>query len=311
MTKGTNQKLKMLYLKQIFEEETDDQHSLTLQNITERLNSLGVNADRKTLYQDFKELKRYGMDIIAMQEGRTWNYHLGSRDFELPEVKLLVDSVQASKFINEHKSDTLIRKLEKLVSHYEGQELQRQVYIFGRIKTSNKRTYLTIDTIFKAINENYQIQFHYCKWNIHKELEKRRDGSSYTVSPWCLVWDNENYYLLGYDALDKKLKHYRVDKMMDISILRTRRLGRDAYRRIDMPEYTQYHFGKKIPVTPVDDDHVAVTITAAVSRQFLGWIFALGPGVKITSPQSVVLAMRREGERIADAYTAKQQEPKE
>ena len=92
---------------------------------------------------------------------------------------------------------------EKLVSHYEGQELQRQVYIFGRIKTSNKRTYLTIDTIFKAINENYQIQFHYCKWNIHKELEKRRDGSSYTVSPWCLVWDNENYYLLGYDALDK------------------------------------------------------------------------------------------------------------
>lgn len=337
VTKGTNQKLKMLYLKQIFEEETDDQHSLTLQNITERLNSLGVNADRKTLYQDFKELKRYGMDIIAMQEGRTWNYHLGSRDFELPEVKLLVDSVQASKFINEHKSDTLIRKLEKLVSHYEGQELQRQVYIFGRIKTSNKRTYLTIDTIFKAINENYQIQFHYCKWNIHKELEKRRDGSSYTVSPWCLVWDNENYYLLGYDALDKKLKHYRVDKMMDISILRTRRLGRDAYRRIDMPEYTQYHFGmydgdvenvtvelendligvfidrfgKKIPVTPVDDDHVAVTITAAVSRQFLGWIFALGPGVKITSPQSVVLAMRREGERIADAYTAKQQEPKE
>lgn len=222
MTKGTNQKLKMLYLKQIFEEETDDQHSLTLQNITERLNSLGVNADRKTLYQDFKELKRYGMDIIAMQEGRTWNYHLGSRDFELPEVKLLVDSVQASKFINEHKSDTLIRKLEKLVSHYEGQELQRQVYIFGRIKTSNRRTYLTIDTIFKAINENYQIQFHYCKWNIHKELEKRRDGSSYTVSPWCLVWDNENYYLLGYDALDKKLKHYRVDKMMDISILRTR-----------------------------------------------------------------------------------------
>lgn len=151
------------------------------------------------------------------------------------------------------------------------------------------------------------------------------------------MWDNENYYLLGYDALDKKLKHYRVDKMMDISILRTRRLGRDAYRRIDMPEYTQYHFGmydgdvenvtvelendligvfidrfgKKIPVTPVDDDHVAVTITAAVSRQFLGWIFALGPGVKITSPQSVVLAMRREGERIADAYTAKQQEPKE
>ena len=117
VTKGTNQKLKMLYLKQIFEEETDDQHSLTLQNITERLNSLGVNADRKTLNQDFKELKRYGMDIIAMQEGRTWNYHLGSRDFELPEVKLLVDSVQASKFINEHKSDTHIRKHEKLVSH--------------------------------------------------------------------------------------------------------------------------------------------------------------------------------------------------
>ena len=143
------------------------------------------------------------MDIIAMQEGRTWNYHLGSRDFELPEVKLLVDSVQASKFINEHKSDTLIRKLEKLVSHYEGQELQRQVYIFGRIKTSNKRTYLTIDTIFKAINEITRFSSTTANGTSTRNWKNSRDGSSYTVSPWCLVWDNENYYLLGYDALVK------------------------------------------------------------------------------------------------------------
>jgi predicted DNA-binding transcriptional regulator YafY len=327
----------MLFLKKIFEEETDDEHSLTLQGIIDRLNAYGVNADRKTLYQDFKELKRFGMDIIAMQEGRTWNYHLGSRLFELPEVKLLVDSVHASKFINDHKSELLIRKLEKLVSQYEGMELQRQVYTFGRAKTSNKRTYLTIDAIFKAINENNQIQFHYCRWNLNKELEKRRNGASYTVSPWCLIWDNENYYLVGYDAIGKVLKHYRVDKMMDISIINTRRLGREAYRRADMPDYTQYHFGmydgdvenvtievenemigvlidrfgKKINLVPVDDDHAATTVKVAVSRQFLGWIFALGPGVRITGPQSVVLAMRKECERLMEEYKARKKAPVE
>lgn len=152
------------------------------------------------------------------------------------------------------------------------------------------------------------------------------------------MWDNENYYLLGYDALDKKLKHYRVDKMMDISILRTRRLGRDAYRRIDMPEYTQYHFGmydgdmenvtvelendligvfidrfgKKIPVTPVDDDHVAVTITAAVSRQFLGWILHWGLGSKspVLSPLSLPCAAKANGSPMPIRQSSRNQKSK-
>jgi predicted DNA-binding transcriptional regulator YafY len=328
VAKGVNQKLKMLYLKKIFEEETDDKHSLTLQNIIDRLNSYGVNADRKTLYQDFKELKRFGLDIIALQEGRTWTYHIGSRLFELPEVKLLVDSVQASKFINDHKSQMLISKLERLVSKKEAEQLSRQVYIFGRSKTSNKKTYYTIDRIYEALNTNRQISFHYFQWNIKKEMEKRRDGASYTVSPWCLIWDDENYYLVGYDAPVKKLKHYRVDKMLDIEVLDKQRLGREEYRKYDIPTYTQCHFGmydgeiedvtievendlvgilidrfgKKIILTPTDENHVATTVKVAVSPQFFGWIMALGSGVRITSPQQVVSQMRKEAERLLKQY---------
>lgn len=328
MAKGINQKLKMLYLKKIFEEETDDRHSLTLQNIIDKLGAYGVNADRKTLYQDFKELKRFGLDIIAQQEGRTWTYHIGSRLFELPEVKLLVDSVQASKFINEHKSQALINKLECLVSKKEAEQLSRQVYIFGRSKTSNKKTYYTIDRIYEALNSNRQISFHYFQWNIRKEMEKRRDGASYVVSPWCLIWDDENYYLLGYDAPVKTLKTYRVDKMLDIEVLDRQRLGREEYRRYDISTYTQCHFGmydgdiedvmievendlvgilidrfgKKITITPTDENHVSTTVKVAVSRQFLGWIMALGPGVRITGPQQVVSQMRMEAERLLNQY---------
>ena len=136
--KGDNQKLKMLYLAKIFSEETDDMHPLTMPEIISMLASYGVNADRKTLYMDFEELRHFGMDIIAEKEGRSMNYYLGSRDFELPELKLLVDSVQSAKFITDKKSNELIKKLESLVSRYEAKQLNRQVVISGRIKAMNE-----------------------------------------------------------------------------------------------------------------------------------------------------------------------------
>ena len=326
--KGPNQKLKMLYLAGILSEETDDRHSLTIQDLIERLAALGVNADRKTLYRDLEELRRFGMDIITTHTGHYYYYNLGSRDFELPELKLLVDSVQSAKFITNRKSADLIRKLSGLASRHEAKYLQRQVVISGRVKTMNESIYYNVDKLHDAIGRDRQIRFQYYRWNIKKEMELRKDGSWYVVSPWGLMWDDENYYLVGFDAAESKIKHYRVDKMLRISILEERRLGRAEFQAFDMPRYTRSlfgmyggeetrvtieaenemvgvlidRFGKDIPLMPVDEDHFRTIVNVAVSNQFLGWIMAVGSGLRITAPESVVDKMLAEVRRLSEEY---------
>jgi predicted DNA-binding transcriptional regulator YafY len=326
--KGDNQKLKMLFLAKIFSEETDDQHALTMPQIIEKLSACGVNADRKTLYLDFEELRHFGLDIIAAKVGRDCFYHLGGRDFELPELKLLVDSVQSAKFITDKKSKELIKKLESLVSKYEGKQLHRQVVISGRIKTMNESIYYNVDKLHEAIGADSQIRFKYYQWNVKKEMELRRDGAWYQISPWGLMWDDENYYLVGYDAEDSKIKHYRVDKMLRIALTDQKREGREPFKAFNMPRYTKSlfgmyggeetkvtieaensmagvlidRFGKDIIIAPVDESHFKTVVNVAISNQFLGWIMALGDGVKITSPASVVEQMKAEIKRLAAQY---------
>ena len=333
--KGENQKLKMLYLARIFSSETDDAHGLTMQQIIAKLSACGVNADRKTLYMDFEELRHFGLDIIAVQEGRNCYYHLGGRDFELPELKLLVDSVQSAKFITDKKSDELIRKLESLVSRHEARQLHRQVMISGRVKTANESIYYNVDQLHEAINQDQQIRFQYFQWNIRKEMELRRGGEWYQVSPWGLMWDDENYYLVGYDAGDDKIKHYRVDKMLKISMTGEKREGKKRFQEFDLPRYTKSlfgmfggqetsvtleaenalagvlidRFGKDIMLMPVDKDHFRTSVNVAVSRQFLGWVIALGSGIRITGPEPVVRQMREEIERLTQQYTKRGQAP--
>lgn len=328
MARGSNQKLKMLYLMKIFMEETDDQHALTMPQLIEKLNAYGVNADRKTLYMDMDELRQFGADIISEQVGRNWYYHLGERDFELPELKLLVDSVQSSKFITDRKSAELIHKIESLASRHEAKKLQRQVFIYGRIKAMNESIYYNVDKIHEAIASDSQIRFQYYQWNVKKEMELRRDGAWYRNSPWGLMWDDENYYLVAYHSDDGMIRHYRVDKMLNISILNERREGREEFKEFDLPRYTKSlfsmfggeeikvtieaqndmagaiidRFGKDIFIVPVDEDHFKTTVNVAVSGPFLGWIIALGEKVKITGPEEVVEMMRQEARRLAEQY---------
>ena len=325
---GNNQKLKLLYLIKIFTEDTDDQHALTLPQIAEKLDAYGISAERKTLYQDFELLRDFGFDIIGQQARRNFYYHMGNRRFELPELKLLVDSVQSAKFITDKKSNALIKKLEGMVSKYEARKLQRQVIISGRIKAMNESIYYNVDKLHEAIGTDRQIRFKYFRWNIKKEMELRKDGAWYQVSPWALMWDDENYYLVGYDAEDGKIKHYRVDKMWRISVTDRKREGKEQFRAFNMPRYTKSlfgmfggeevkvtleaengmvgilldRFGKDIPVKPVDADHFRTSVVVAVSSQFLGWIMALGDGVKIIGPDKVVARMKEEIRLISQMY---------
>lgn len=326
--RGDNQKLKMLYLVKIFTEETDDKHFLTMPQIIQRLAAFGVNADRRTLYLDFEELRHFGLDIVPVKEGRNCFYHLGCRHFELPELKLLVDSVQSAKFITDRKSKELIRKLEGLVSRYEGKKLHRQVVIAGRIKAMNESIYYNVDLLHEAINADRRIRFKYYQWNIRKEMILRRDGAWYQISPWALMWDDEYYYLVGYDAEDDKIKHYRVDKMLRISVAGERREGRERFRAFDMPRYSKSlfgmfggeetrvtieaensmagividRFGKDILIEPVGQSHFRTVVNVAVSSQFFGWILAMGGGIRIVSPDHVVDRMKQQIKRFSDQY---------
>ena len=314
MAKGRNQKLKLLYLTKIFMEKTDESHALTLAEITSLLNGYEVTADRKTLYLDFEELKHYGLDIISEQRSKTVVYYLASRDFELAELKLLVDSVQSSKFITEKKSNSLIKKLESLVSEHESKQLHRQVITSGRVKTMNESILINVDSIHSAINNNRQISFQYFQWTPDKQQELRHDGQQYTISPWHLVWDNDNYYMIGYDSDSEMIKHFRVDKMLRISSGNEKREGLKKMKEFNIATYSrtlfgmlggestrvtlQCHnsmagviidrFGKDTVMLRHDDEHFIAYVEVVPSDQFLGWIIGLSSYVQIMEPSSVV-----------------------
>ena len=328
MPKGKNQKFKLYCLAQIMLEQTDEEHYISMPEIIEALAAYDITADRKSLYQDLRDLEKLGIEVEGEATGNRYHYHVISRFFELPELKLLVDAIQSSKFITERKSNALIKKLERLVSKYEAQKLQRQVYVSGRIKTMNESIYYTVDAIHNAISENRKIKFQYYQWNLKKEMELRHNGAWYHISPWGLSWDDENYYLVGFDSKAGLIKHYRVDKMLHISMSEEKREGSEYFTKLDMAEYAKKsfgmyggeeqtvkllvdnslagvvidRFGKDVMMIPIDGNRFTVSVNVRVSRQFMGWVFSLGEKVKIIGPDLVIQQMREEVARLVRQY---------
>ncbi len=314
MSRGNNQKLKLYYLARILLEQTDEDHGLTMPEIIKELEKYDISAERKSIYSDFDALDHYfGIEIMSEQKGRQHYYHVVSRMFELAELKLLVDAIQSSKFITLKKSKELISKLESLASRHEAKELQRQVYVQNRIKTMNESIYYSVDAINSAIANNHKVRFRYFHWNIKKEMEFRHDGKPYEISPWALTWDDENYYLIGYDEEADMIKHFRVDKMLKIEETEDKREGKKLFKAFDLASYAKKsfgmfsgeeqlvkllvdndmagviidRFGKDVTFFPKDKKSSYVTVSVAVSDAFFGWIFGLGGGIKIAGPAAV------------------------
>lgn len=312
MPKSANQKLKLLYLMQLLLQKSDEAHPLSVQQMTDELARYDIKVERKTLYDDIEALRRFGLDIIVTRS-KTTGYYIGNRDFEIPELKLLVDSVQSSKFITEKKTLSLIKKIEGLANVYDAQLLQRQVYVRNRVKSMNESVYYNVDEISNAITQNRAIRFRYFDYSINKERKFRKDGAWYEISPLSLMWDDENYYMLGYDTEAERLKHYRVDKMTDISALDRPRDGKDEFARVDMSQYSKKvfgmftgdvqtvrmcfenrlvgavidRFGRDTMILATDDTHFVVSVDVAVSPQFFAWVFGFGTAVEILSPENV------------------------
>lgn len=317
MPKNENQKLKLYYLYKILLEKTDDTHSISMSQILEELEAKGITAERRSIYRDIETINEYmGVEIIGEQWGSSYSYHVGQKKFELAELKLLVDAVQSSKFITEHKSDKLIKKITTFASKYEAQQLKRQVHVQGRIKTMNESIFYNVDVIHNAIDENKRITFRYMRWNTDKKLVPRKlddsdDVKEYEVSPWALIWDDENYYLVAYYHAEKEIRHYRVDKMDKIAIVDKKREGKEDFNPAKYAKknfgmfggkeenvYIEFpaskvgifidRFGKDIPVRKADrEGFYRTTVSVLVSDQFLGWIFALGPDVSIAKPDDI------------------------
>ena len=320
MAKGNNQKFKLIYLIRILEKLTDEDHSLTMSQIIDKLESYDVSAERKSVYSDLEALRELGYDVIGDDSGRYYGYFMGERTFELAELKLLVDSVSASKFITDKKSKALIKKLESFTSVYNAGQLERQVIVGDRVKTMNESIYINVDMIHSAISENCQIRFRYFNYNSKKEIEYRRDGEFYYVSPWALIWSDENYYLVAYDSEDEKIKHFRVDKMNKMNLVDAKREGIKEFKKINISEYSGHvfgmysgrtervkmefdnelsgvvidKFGKDVNIVKTGTKKFTVIENINVSNQFFGWIFGLGEGARIVGPQSVVDEMNTE-----------------
>ena len=314
MARSQMQKVKLLYILDILKQNTDEEHAVSTKEIIRILQENGIHADRKTIYSDVEELVRMGYDIIGRDSRNGGGYYLASREFDVAELKLLVDAVQATRFITRKKSRDLIHKLEKLTSRYEAVQLQRQVYVAGRSKAENENIYYNVDAIHKAIQEDSRLEFQYLAWTADKKLTPRKEGKPYVVSPWALIWQEENYYLAAFDEELQTMRHYRVDKMVSARILEGKRNGKEYFEKLDVAQYSNRtfgmfggeekqvtlqvknelagvmidRFGKDISIRNREQNTFQVRLTVVVSQQFYGWLAGLGGGAWIVSPREAV-----------------------
>lgn len=292
-------------------DKTDEEHTITVPQMIEELVNMGISAERKSIYDDLEYLKLFGIDIVC-QKSKTHDYFVASRDFELPELKLLVDSVQSSKFITHKKSLELIHKIENLTSHNNARKLQRQVFVSNRVKTMNESIYYNVDAIHEAIAQNKQIIFRYFEWTLDKKKQFRKNGDKYIETPVSLTWDDENYYLITYKEKYGGFTHYRVDKMSNIEIVDADRVM--PQEEFDLAKYSKTmfsmfggeetevsvrfknfligavidRFGNDVPIIKSDDEHFIAQIKVAASPHFLSWVIGFGSNAKIISPEWVI-----------------------
>lgn len=318
MAKGPNQKTKLLRLYQFLLRQTDEEHPASVAQIMEELARYDISAERKSIYNDLEALQLFGLDI-QYRKNKPAGWFVGERDFQLPEVKLLMDAVQSSRFITQKKSDALIRKLEGLASVHQARQLQRQVYVSGRIKVMNESIYYNVDKLHAAIAEQRSISFKYFDLDIQRRKVFRREGKRYAVSPYGLIWNSENYYLVAFDHVNRDMRHYRVDKMAEITLTCLGRQGTELYPDFQLAQYGQKHFGmysgvemkvtlrgrrsmagivwdrfgQDIILAPDGDDHFTVTLPVVLSPQFFGWLFALDGGITIAAPAAAAEEYRR------------------
>lgn len=328
MAKSENQKKKILVILKMLHDLSDENHPLSMKEILDGLERENITAERKSIYSDMDVLRECGYDVEHIS-GKNGGYYLASRNFELAELKVLVDAVCASRFITEKKSRQLIKKITSLAGKHDASHLQREVYVVNRVKSENESILYNVDEIHHAISTNHQIMFQYLSYTVRKEESFRRGGALYEVSPIAMTWNDENYYLIAYDSVAKMIKHYRVDRMKNIFLSEKLRDSKEYTEHFELASYCNKtfgmysgeeelvtivfpneligvvldRFGRDIVLHEEDANHFNVRMRVQVSGQFFGWLTGLGSDVHIVSPTSVVDEYLVYLKRVAENYT--------
>ncbi len=304
-------KLKTLIVMKVLQDDSDEEHPVTAADIDRKLQGYGMYADRRSIYGDIQALEQFGMDIVKAPGNRGW--YLAERELELPELKILIDAVQVAKFISPKKSEALIRKLEGFAGRHQARKLHRQIFLSNPAKTGFEKVYYIVDLLYEAMSENFRISFQYAEWTEKKEQRLRHGGKVYTVSPWGLIWDDENYYLLAYDPEIQDIKHYRVDRMMNAQVLpHMEREGAAVYEQYQKnfsgKTFGMFggeevnvtlkcanrtagviidRYGLDVMMVPKRNGYFTVHFSVNISPQFFGWIAANGTDMEILEPAGI------------------------
>ena len=327
MAKTEGQKLRILYLLRILREETDENHSLTVNELLSHLEKMGITSDRKSIYDDLSCLDGAGFDI-ARRRGRNGGVALLSREFEIAELKLLIDMVQSSVFITETKSKALIGKLTALASRHESAALHRHVHIAGRVKTENEKIFYSVDKLNDAITLERQVRFHYAERGGDGKKYYHRGGEYYQLSPWELQIDDGKYYLIVYDSVHDDFRHFRVDKMEDIEILDLPREGKRKMEERELGDYASEifgmfggkpelvilglpeslagviydRFGGDTRLRKVGNGRYECSVRVVPSERFFGWLAGFGGELTLLSPDSVREKYRQMVEKVLKSF---------
>ena len=323
--RSQNQRLKLFYLLDYLLENTDDTHTIKVQEIIEHFdNYLKIPVEQKTVCSDLHLLDEYGYG--TQYDGRTRGWRIVDRDFDTQELQLLIDSVQASRFITQRQAKSLTDKLKAKASRYDRVLLERRCYVPNRVRSMNDSIFYHLDDLHTAIANDWQITFKYFYFTPKKEKAYYKKGEKYTASPYALLWNDSNYYLLAYES--GKMKNFRVDKMDNIGILHQKRDGKDVFKDIKLNErslqmFSMFsgkvrnvkirfsnhlanvvidRFGRDIVMIPEDEKHFTIHTDIEVSPQLFGWLCGLGKGVRILSPADVVEEMGNYVKGIAEMY---------
>lgn len=321
MPNVSEKKRKLLCLLKILLEKTDGEHSLTLPQILKELESYGITAERKSIYDDVETLRDFGVKI-EKRKSRTFAYSIAERRFSMPELKLVADAVQAAPFLSRRKAAELVGKLETLCSAYQAKELDREVLVPGRGKALGEKALAQMDTLHRAFSEDRQIRFQPMEWKLSNsgkpERAVRKGSRAVTVSPWKLVWTGRHYELLAFDSEAGKLKRCRVEHMAGIELLPDAREGRESLASWEVGKDEEEkltlefsvglldeiieRFGTEIEAEPSGKNKLRVTVRAALDREFFTWLFSLGTDAKLTAPKKAAEQFREKAKAAAKLY---------
>ncbi len=308
--------IRLLLILKYLLDHTDKTHAATVWEMNESLKPHQLDCDRRTIYDYITELREIGYPIECIHSTQN-RYYIKRREFSLPEVKLLVDAVQSSRFIPQEKSRELVEKLAGLIGEHQSEILKRQLYVESRFKTDNFDVIETVENVHQAIAANKKVAFQYFDYNLQKEKILKFDGWKYKLSPYVLVWNNDQYYLVGYFEKYEKVTKFRLDRITNLEILAEERISQpEHFSVVDFfeKEFSMLagehckvellcenkligslidKFGTDFQVETVDEEHFKATVKVARSGTFYGWVLASRGAMKIASPESAKIDLKR------------------